>query len=482
MITFFAGLFILLIGGVFYSRCVERIFAPDDRPTPAYTMENGVDFVPIDESRNALIQFLNIAGTGPILGPILGILFGPVAFILIPLGNIFAGAVHDYFCGMISMRNNGEQMPQLVKKYLGAKIFNIYNIFLCLTLFLVGAVFLYLPGDLFVEQVMGRKAVVSEPLLWEVYGVIFIYYLIAMLFPIDKIIGRLYPVFGGLLLFSSVAIGVGLFVEGYLLDELSFLNWKGLYPNGDALVPMFFVTVACGIVSGFHASQTTLISRTLKSEKQGRFVFYGMMVAEGVVAMIWAAAAMGLYNKGIAPEHVGKPAVVGLVAKDLLGVLAGTIAIFGMIILPITSGDTALRAMRLIIAENLNIDQRPKKNRLAITLVMLAGVAFLLYFAKLNGDDFIKLWRYFAWSNQTIAVFTFTIAALYLIEQRKTFLLVLIPGTFYFFVVTSYILHQDIGFGLSDTFSYMLAGCLSALYAAWIIGKNRKAGNNLFQA
>ena len=207
---------------------------------------------------------------------------------------------------------------------------------------------------------MGRKAVVSEPLLWEVYGVIFIYYLIAMLFPIDKIIGRLYPVFGGLLLVSSVAIGVGLFIEGYL---------------------------------------PTLISRTLKSEKQGRFVFYGMMVAEGVVAMIWAAAAMGLYNKGIAPEHVGKPAVVGLVAKDLLGVLAGTIAIFGMIILPITSGDTALRAMRLIIAENLNIDQRSKKNRLAITLIMLAGVAFLLYFAKLNGDDFIKLWRYFAWSN-----------------------------------------------------------------------------------
>lgn len=227
---------------------------------------------------------------------------------------------------------------------------------------------------------------------------------------------------------------------------------------------------------GFSCQPDDFDIQNTEIGKAGTLCFYGMMVAEGVVAMIWAAAAMGLYNKGIAPEHVGKPAVVGLVAKDLLGVLAGTIAIFGMIILPITSGDTALRAMRLIIAENLNIDQRPKKNRLAITLVMLAGVAFLLYFAKLNGDDFIKLWRYFAWSNQTIAVFTFTIAALYLIEQRKTFLLVLIPGTFYFFVVTSYILHQDIGFGLSDTFSYMLAGCLSALYAAWIIGKTERPG------
>mgnify|MGYP000776777604 CR=1 FL=1 len=310
-------------------------------------------------------------------------------------------------------------------------------------------------------------------MLWIVYGVIFFYYMIAMLFPIDKIIGRLYPFFGGLLLISSAAIGVCLFVQGYPLDELGFSNWKGLYPNGDALVPMFFVTVACGIVSGFHASQTTLISRTLESERQGRFVFYGMMVAEGLVAMIWAAAAMGLYNKGIDPVHVGKPAVVGLVSKDLLGAYAGLVAIFGMIVLPITSGDTALRAMRLIIAENLNIDQKPKKNRLAITLVMLAGVAFLLYFAKANGGQFIKLWRYFAWSNQTLVVFTFTIIAMYLIEQRKTFLFVLIPGTFYLFVIASYIFHQEIGFGLSDAVSYGLAAVLSVVYVIGVFWKNR---------
>ena len=473
MITFFTGLVILFVGGFFYSRRVDNIFGPDDRKTPAYALENGVDFVPMSKKQNALIQFLNIAGTGPILGPILGILFGPVAFILIPIGNIFGGAVHDYFCGMISMRHNGEQMPQLVKRYLGPKTYNVYNVFLCLALFLVAAVFLYLPGDLFVEQIVGKKASVTEPLLWVVYGVIFFYYMIAMLFPIDKIIGRLYPFFGGLLLISSAAIGVCLFVQGYPLDELGFSNWKGLYPNGDALVPMFFVTVACGIVSGFHASQTTLISRTLESERQGRFVFYGMMVAEGLVAMIWAAAAMGLYNKGIDPVHVGKPAVVGLVSKDLLGAYAGLVAIFGMIVLPITSGDTALRAMRLIIAENLNIDQKPKKNRLAITLVMLAGVAFLLYFAKANGGQFIKLWRYFAWSNQTLAVFTFTIIAMYLIEQRKTFLFVLIPGTFYLFVIASYIFHQEIGFGLSDAVSYGLAAVLSVVYVIGVFWKNR---------
>ena len=473
MVTFCIGLIVLFVGGFFYSRRVDNIFGPDDRMTPAYALENGVDFVPMSEKQNALIQFLNIAGTGPILGPILGILFGPVAFILIPIGNIFGGAVHDYFCGMISMRRGGAQMPQLVKHYLGEKTYRVYNIFLCLALFLVAAVFLYLPGDLFVEQIAGKKAAISEPLLWIVYGVIFFYYMIAMLFPIDKIIGRVYPFFGGLLLISSAAIGICLFIKGYPLDELNFSNWKGLYPNGDALVPMFFVTVACGIVSGFHASQTTLISRTLESERQGRFVFYGMMVAEGVVAMIWAAAAMGLYNKGIDPVHIGKPSVVGMVSKDLLGVYAGMVAIFGMIILPITSGDTALRAMRLIIAENLNIDQKPKKNRLAITLVMLAGVAFLLYFAKANGGRFIMLWRYFAWSNQTIAVFTFTIIALYLIEQRKTFLFVLIPGTFYLFVISSYILHQEIGFGLSDSVSYGLAGVWSLLYVTGVVWKNR---------
>lgn len=476
MLTFIIGFCLLLVGGYFYSARVERIFGPDDRKTPAYALENGVDFVPMGKWQNALIQLLNIAGTGPILGPIMGILFGPVAFILIPIGNIFAGSVHDYFCGMMSMRHDGEQMPQLVKRYLGQKVFGVYNVFLCLTLFLVAAVFLYLPGDLFVNQIMGREAVLSEPMLWIVYGVIFAYYLLATLFPIDKIIGRVYPVFGLILLLSSIGIGVGLFAKGYPLDELSFANWKGLYPKGQALIPMFFVTVACGIVSGFHASQTTLISRTLKSEREGRLVFYGMMVAEGVIAMIWAAAAMGLYNKGIDQKMIGTPAVVGLVAKDMLGYAGGMIAIVGVIVLPITSGDTALRAMRLIIGENLKMDQRLKRNRLLISSAILAGVAGLLVFAKTSGDDFGKLWRYFAWSNQTLAVFTFTVAALYLLERKKGFFFVLIPGAFYLFVISSYILNQEIGFGLSATVSYALAAGATGAYAGWFLRLKRKSG------
>lgn len=468
MVTFFAGLALLLTGGFFYSLFCERVFSPDNRQTPAYTMGNGVDFLPMSRMRNALIQLLNIAGTGPILGPILGILFGPVAFILIPLGNIFGGAMHDYFCGMISMRKNGAQMPSLVKEYMGGGVFKLYNVFVCLTLFLVAAVFLYLPGDLFVSQVMGKEPVVSEPLLWIVYGVIGIYYLAASLFPIDQIIGRFYPVFGFVLLLSSIGIGIGLVAQGYPLDELNLSNIKGLYPDGQPLVPLFFVTVACGIVSGFHSTQTTLISRTLTSERDGRFVFYGMMTAEGVIAMIWAAAAMGIYNKGLPAEQVGTPAVVGLVAKDLLGYVGGMIAIAGVILLPITSGDTALRAMRLIIAENLNLDQSSKKNRAALSLLILAGVGVLLYFAKCNGEAFAKLWRYFAWSNQTLAVFTFTVIALYLIDLRKKFMFVVLPAVFYLFVIVSYILNAKIGFGMSFDAAYTGAGIACVAYGAWM--------------
>lgn len=475
MITFFIGLALLLIGGYFYSIFCERVFGPDDRATPAYKLQNGVDYLPMSESKNALIQLLNIAGTGPILGPILGILFGPVAFILIPIGNIFGGAVHDYFCGMISVRKGGAQMPSLVKEYMGGKIFNVYNVFVCLTLFLVAAVFLYVPGDLFVSQVTGKAPAASEPLLWAVYGVIGVYYLAASLFPIDKIIGRLYPVFGLVLLLSSVGIGVGLVWNGYPLDELNLSNWKGLYPDGQPLIPLFFVTVACGIVSGFHSTQTPLISRTLKSERQGRFVFYGMMTAEGVIAMIWAAAAMGIYNRGIPAEQVGTPEVISLIAKDLLGDIGGMIAIAGVILLPITSGDTALRAMRLIVAENLNLDQSSKKNRSILAFAILIGVGLLLYFAKYNGEAFAKLWRYFAWSNQTLAVFMFTVIALYLAEQGKKTAFVVLPAMFYLFVVTSYILNAPVGFGLSFKAAYVGAGAACILYGVQMYGRCRGA-------
>lgn len=474
MITFLSGLVVLLVGGYFYSAYCVRVMKPDNRQTPAVRLQNGMDYVPISKNKNALIQLLNIAGTGPILGPILGILFGPITFILIPIGNIVGGSVHDYFCGMISMRNDGAQMPTMVQKYIGRKTELIYIIFLSITLLLVGAVFVYLPGDVFVSQVLNLPLKENNYLIFSVYGVILIYYVIATLFPIDKIIGRFYPFFGGFLLVASFGILIGLFVCGYHLDEINMSNWKGLYPNDEALFPAFFLTVACGITSGFHSTQTPLISRTLVDERQGRWVFYGMMIAEGVIAMIWAAVAMGIYNKGIAPEFIGTPSVIGLVAKDMIGSIGGTIAIFGIIILPITSGDTALRALRLIIGEGLKIDQSKARNRLLISIVIFICVFCMLVWVKLDSKGFSFLWRYFAWSNQVIAVVTFTIISLYLAEQREQMAIAALPGMFYMYVVTSYIFQAPIGFNLSIPVANEIGFWIMMIYGGWLVYKTRQ--------
>lgn len=466
MITFFIGMTILVGGGLLYGIYCQKVFGPDDRKTPAITHTDGVDFVPMKTWRNSLIQFLNIAGTGPILGPIQGILFGPIAFITIPIGCVIGGAVHDYMSGMISIRNNGVQMPQLIRKYLGTPTFHIYNIFVCLLMLLVGAVFIYTPGDLIVTQLFDITAAPTNPVVWITYGIIFVYYLVATLFPIDQIIGRIYPFFGILLILSSVLIGIGMFLKGYQLTELSKSNWMGLHPDGLKFIPIFFVTVACGIVSGFHSTQSTMIARSVTSEKSGKTIFFYMMLAEGFVAMIWAGAAMGIYHKvGAVPaEQVGTPAVIGLIAKDILGNWGGIIALIGVIVLPITSGDTALRALRLMLADYLHYDQKKKSNRIILTTCIFLPVIAILIFAKLNSSGFNILWRYFAWSNQTIAVFTFAMITIYLIRRRKNFLIALIPGTFYMYIITSYILNAKIGFNLNWTLSYTIAGILSGIY------------------
>ncbi|MDR1649508.1 MAG: carbon starvation protein A, partial [Synergistaceae bacterium] len=291
MQTFIIGLGILIVGAAIYGRICESVMKPDDRKTPAFTKTDGVDYVPMATWRNSLINLLNIAGTGPILGPIQGILFGPVAFILIPIGNILGGATHDYFSGMLSIRNGGAQMPSLVRKYTNKAVYNFYNLFISFLLLLVGAVFIYVPGDIATTQVLGFSGAANAPSTWVVYGIIFLYYLAATFFPIDAIIGRIYPIFGAILLFSAVGVFGGLFYKGYELTELSFANWKGIYPvEGVHLLPIFFITVACGIVSGFHSSQTAIISRSMTSERQGRTTFYNMMVLEGFIAMVWAAA------------------------------------------------------------------------------------------------------------------------------------------------------------------------------------------------
>lgn len=477
MTTFIIGLVMLIVGGAVYGRFVEKVFGPDDRPTPATAINDGVDYVPMKKTKNALIELLNIAGTGPILGPIQGILFGPIAFILIPIGCVLGGALHDYFSGMISIRSNGKQMPALINDYLGGKVYKVYNVFVIFLMILVGAVFIYTPGDLIVVNLLKQEAAVNNPVVWIVYALIFIYYLAATLFPIDKIIGKVYPIFGAILLLSAVGIFFGLFGKGYHLDNLTASNWMGVHPGGVSLIPVFFVTVACGIVSGFHSTQATLIGRSVMSEREGRFTFYNMMILEGFIAMIWAAAAMGIYYKGVPAELVGKPAIIGLVANDMLGTIGGLIAVIGVIVLPITSGDTSLRAARLMIADAINYDQSKAKNRIILSSCIFVPVILILVFAKINTQGFNILWQYFAWANQTIAVFAFAMISLYLYKNKKPYLISAIPGMFYMFIISAYLLGAKIGFNIPQTISNVIGIVLAFIYLGLIMRAGKKMEN-----
>lgn len=474
MFTFLFGLLLLFGGGIAYGTFCQRVFQPDDRQTPAVRLNDGIDFVPMGKWKNSLIQLLNIAGTGPILGPIQGILFGPVAFLTIPVGCVLGGAFHDYMSGMISLRNDGAQMPALIQKFLGKYVYVIYNIFVSLLLLLVGAVFIYTPGDLFVTQIMKMDSSISNPVIWVVYGIIFIYYIIATLLPIDKIIGKIYPIFGGILVLSAIGVFAGLFIKGYPLDEIWKVGVSNIHPQGLHFFPVFFVTVACGIVSGFHSTQSTLIARTMRKETEGRTTFYNMMIAEGFIAMIWAAAAMGVMRLGLASADTSTTQVVGIVAKDLLGSVGGIIAIIGVIVLPITTGDTAMRSLRLMIAEALHIDQTKKRNRLLLALVIFVLVAALLVFAKISQGGFNILWRYFAWANQTIAVFSFAVITIYMIKEKQPYGMALLPGMFYMYVISSFILNAAVGFNLPWMVSYIIGGILTILYAACLIFYGRK--------
>ena len=487
MVTFIIGLVILLVGAALYGKLCEKVFGPDDRKTPAYTKEDGVDYVPMKGWKNSLINLLNIAGTGPILGPIQGILFGPIAFITIPIGNIIGGAMHDYFSGMICLRDGGSQMPDMIKKYTNKGVFSVYNIFLCVLLLLVGAVFIYTPGDIAATQVFGFDGLATSTSTWVIYGVIFVYYLIATVFPIDKIIGRIYPIFGAILLFSAVGIFIAIFAKGYPLVELwdSTWNYTGLvsvaygdYFEGGHFLPIFFVTVACGILSGFHSTQTAIISRTMKSERQGRNTFYNMMVLEGFIAMVWAAGAMGVFNTIEGAVSTGATGVVGIVCKDGLGTVGGIIALLGVIVLPITSGDTALRALRLTLSDSFHIKQETNGQRLGLAAVIFALVAAILVWAKFSNEGFMMLWRYFAWANQTLALFAFACITVWMFENGKAkwSWMPLIPGTFYAFITITYIMQQPIGFGLAWTPAYIIGTVCAVVYLVGIVMYAKKRG------
>ena len=486
MATFLIGLVILFGGAAVYGRFCEKIFGPDGRETPAFSKQDGVDYVPMKQWKNCLINLLNIAGTGPIIGPIQGILFGPIAFITIPIGNIIGGAMHDYFSGMICLRDGGTQMPDMIRKYTTKGVYWVYQVFCCLLLLLVGAVFIYTPGDIAAKQVFGFDGAATSVSTWVIYGVIFAYYLIATVFPIDKIIGKIYPIFGAILLFSAVGIFAGIFIKGYplvnLWDTWNTANYAfGDYFGENHFIPIFFITVACGILSGFHSTQTAIVSRTVGSEKEGRNTFYNMMVLEGFIAMVWAAGAMGVYALGL---QEGNPSLatdtIGIISRDLLGSVGGIIALLGVIVLPVTSGDTALRALRLTVADSFHIDQSSGAKRMGLSAVIFALVAVILVFAKMSPSGFNTLWRYFAWSNQTLSLFAFAAISVWLFENKKGqwVWIPLIPAVFYAFVTFTYLCNAKIGFNLPWGVSYGAGAAFAVAYLVVVVMFARRRAAN----
>lgn len=457
MLSFIGGVVLLILGYVFYSQVIVRNFGVEvERETPAYVLEDGSDYVPMAKQKNWLIQLLNIAGTGPIFGPIMGALYGPVAFIWIVIGNIFAGAVHDYYLGMISLRNNGDHLPALAGKYLGNFMKHIVNIFASLLLLLVGTVFVTSPASLLANltpDFMGR---------WFWVVVIFIYYFLSTMLPIDKIIGRIYPIFGAVLLLSCVGVLITLITSGNFAN-IPEINLQNMHPDGVSLIPGLFFTISCGAMSGFHATQSPIISRTIQKEGQGRWVFYGAMITEGIIAMIWAAAAMALFDRVDLNEIIKAgtaSAAVSEIAMTLLGTVGGTIAILGVIVLPITSGDTAFRSLRMIIADYIKLSQKAVRHRFAISIPIFMISMALMFI------DFNILWRYFNWANQATAVIALFVSSAYLMYKSRNFWVTLIPGVFMLYMVILYLLTEQIGFGLEMRLSYFVATALTALLLA----------------
>ena len=481
MITFFISFVALVLGYLLYGKFVSKVFAPDDRKTPAVVINDGIDYVPMPNWKIFMIQFLNIAGTGPIFGAIMGAKFGPAAYLWIILGCIFAGATHDFFSGMLSMRNNGADLPALIGKYLGKTPRNVMLVFCVVLLIMVGTVFVYSPAE-----ILGHLS--GGSLLWII--VIFAYYVVATMLPIDKIIGKIYPIFSFSLLFMAVALIVMLLIKMPVLPEL----WDGLGNMAkeqdpsftDNIFPCLFITIACGAISGFHATQSPLMARCLKSEKMGRPIFYGSMITEGLVALVWATVAMWFFYDSPTPGyeqlaaakgfHTSAPMVVTTVCQDWLGMLGGVLAILGVVAAPITSGDTAFRSARLIVASALKLNQKPKMNRLYVCLPIFVVSIALLAWQSSNPDGFNVIWQYFGWSNQTLSVFTLWAIAVYLVRKNKPYVITLLPALFMTGVCSTYLFISKQAFGLQEDLAYFL-GILTVIIAmVWFVVWIRKYG------
>ena len=511
MITFIISLVTLVVGYLVYGAVMERVMRPDDRETPAIRLADGVDYVALPTWKVFMIQFLNIAGTGPLFGAIMGMWFGPASYLWIVLGCIFAGAVHDFMSGMLSLRHDGANLPTLIGKYLGGGTRNVMLVFTVLLLMMVGAVFVYSPA-LILSGMWGGE----NTTIWWIIA-IFIYYVIATLLPIDKIIGRVYPLFAIALLVMAAGLLVGLFVKMPHLPELwdmghmdSWLQQPTVdgkdtlgivaYLQKNPWFPCLFITIACGAISGFHATQSPLMARCLKSERLARPVFYGAMITEGVVALIWATvSSYFFYYQGwrevVSPEAVeefmaqvqladGKtliqyftaPQVVNLVCSSWLGIFGGTLAVLGVVAAPITSGDTAFRSARLIIAEALHFEQKSMVRRLTISVPLFVASLLLLIWQMENPDGFNVLWQYFGWSNQALSVFTLWMITVYLARNHKAYLITLIPAVFMTVVCTTFLVASPQAIGHSEFTPWVvLVVILIAViwFAAWLKKERR---------
>ena len=488
MVTFLIALVVLLLGYLFYGKLVERVFGADpQRETPAVTMADGVDYVPMKPWRIFLIQFLNIAGVGPICGAIMGAQFGTASFLWIVFGSIFAGAVHDYLGGMISLRDKGCSLPEIHGKYLGNSMKQVMRFFTIILMILVGAVFVNTPAVLLNNNFTPGMSI----FVWV--GIIFAYYLIATLLPIDKLIGRIYPVFGFLLLGMAVAIVVAFFVYRPDIPEL----WSGLqnrHPDAahNPIFPMMFISIACGAISGFHATQSPLMARCMVNEKQGRPIFYGAMITEGVVALSWAAAATVFYHdpvlaqKTITPDGhpLGGNAMVGVIANEWFPTVIAVICILGVISAAVTSGDTALRSARLIAADFMHVDQKPVRNRLFVALPIFVVAAGLLVYSLIDAKGFDVIWRYFAWANQLLATVTLWAISVYLRRHKSGcwFLMTLLPALFMTMVTGSFLfVAEKEGFGaiLSRPVGYGIGAAITIAMLAIFCLKGKKDGNQV---
>ena len=474
MITFILSLLALVLGYFVYGRFVERVFGPDDRETPAIAKADGVDFMVLPNWKIFMIQFLNIAGTGPIFGAIMGAKFGPSAYLWIVFGCIFAGATHDYLSGMISMRKGGVGLPEVIGDVLGERTRKLMLVFSVVLLTMVGAVFVYSPAEI-LDGMAGTTT------MWII--IIFAYYFIATMLPVDKVIGRIYPLFAFSLLFMAAALMVVLLAKWPEIPEL----WDGLGNKAltvdpswsNQLFPCLFITIACGAISGFHATQSPLMGRCMKSERMGRPIFYGAMITEGIVALIWATVASYFFYAEPQPGYqlitefsnngfsTSAPKVVNIICNDWLGVAGGILAMLGVVAAPITSGDTALRSARLIIADFIRIEQRTIKRRLLISVpLFLCCIALLLWQVE-NPDGFNVIWQYFGWSNQTLSVFTLWAITVYLLQNGKPYYFMLIPALFMTTICATYLFVSKQAFGMPDTIGYILGVVVLIVAYGW---------------